>query len=92
MLPESFALYPDFSTASYLPHMYPASSMNSIRIFSGVQTDNLNPKRVIEAANRAMLGIQLIDRSELYFAMLASEEILSKEWLSPEEDEAWADL
>lgn len=31
-------------------------------------------------------------QSEAYQTMLASESTLSREWNSPEEDEAWADL
>lgn len=31
-------------------------------------------------------------QSEAYQTMLASESMLSREWNSPEEDEAWADL
>lgn len=30
--------------------------------------------------------------SESFLTMLASEKVLSKEWDTPEEDEAWADL
>lgn len=30
--------------------------------------------------------------SESLYTMYASEEVLAKEWLTPEEDEAWADL
>lgn len=32
------------------------------------------------------------EQSEAYQTMLASESTLAKEWDSPEEDEAWADL
>ena len=31
-------------------------------------------------------------RSEAFEMMLASEAVLSRDWLSPEEDAAWADL
>ena len=31
-------------------------------------------------------------QSEAYQTMLASESVLAREWNSPEEDEAWADL
>lgn len=37
----------------------------------------------------------LIERgasSEAFQTMLASEEVLAKDWDTPEEDEAWADL
>jgi hypothetical protein len=30
--------------------------------------------------------------SEAYQTMLASEQVLNREWNTPEEDEAWADL
>ena len=31
-------------------------------------------------------------RAEMTFPMLAAESALSKDWLTPEEDEAWASL
>jgi hypothetical protein len=30
--------------------------------------------------------------SEAYQTMIASEQVLNREWNTPEEDEAWADL
>jgi len=35
---------------------------------------------------------QILERSESYQTMLASEAVLSKDWNRPEEDEAWRDL
>ncbi len=32
------------------------------------------------------------DSSEAFQAMLASEDVLARDWNTPEEDEAWADL
>jgi hypothetical protein len=32
------------------------------------------------------------EKSEAYQTMLASEQVLSKDWDTPEEDEAWAHL
>ena len=35
---------------------------------------------------------KILEGSESYYTMLASEEVLSQEWNLPEEDETWCDL
>jgi len=91
MPPESIAVYPTVPELPYSFYVYPPSAESSFRMFSGVENDNLNPNRILNAM-KVMLGIQLIERSEIYFAMLAREDVLASEWCSPEEDEAWGNL
>jgi hypothetical protein len=38
------------------------------------------------------LSLKLQETSEAYQTLLASEEVLQRDWDRPEEDEAWADL
>ncbi len=43
-------------------------------------------------AERETKWVGVRELSEAYQTMLASEEVLSRDWDRPEEDEAWADL
>jgi len=42
--------------------------------------------------NANTLQLQRIPYSEAYLTMLASENVLSRDWNQPEEDEAWENL
>jgi hypothetical protein len=43
-------------------------------------------------AERQPQILQILESSESYQTMLASQEILAKDWNRPEEDEAWRNL
>lgn len=52
------------------------------------------PKSVVNLLGSSSLDTRYADvfLSESFLTMLATEEVLSRDWDSPEEDEAWAHL
>jgi hypothetical protein len=63
----------------------------SILVLTGEQNDNIDISKLLSITT---LSIQNPEStySEAYLTMIASEDVLRRDWDLPEEDEAWANL
>ncbi len=69
-----------------------ASARISIHIHVSRKGDTYIPSNELLDASLTHRRIRPNPLSEAYQTMLASEAVLSRDWNTPEEDEAWADL
>ncbi|MBM4030384.1 MAG: DUF2281 domain-containing protein [Planctomycetes bacterium] len=56
------------------------------------QLRRLSPDKLVVVYDFVSYLIERAATSEAFQTMLASEEVLARDWDTPEEDEAWADL
>ncbi len=62
----------------------------TIKVIPAVDTEHIVGGCFIESTQFPTTSIQ--EHSEAFAIMLASEDVLGRDWNDPEEDEVWADL
>jgi hypothetical protein len=67
------------------------STENHFAVFPYIQASKVNWMQLFTADATSVLESCPL-RSEAYLTMLASEDVLRRDWDLPEEDEAWANL
>jgi len=91
VISEAVVSFPYFEPPEIIFTPSNSSSGYSISISSDPQSHSFNIQIILDDFITA-LGIHRPDFSESFLTMLASEEVLMREWLTPDEDEAWKDL
>ena len=89
MLPQTIKLYASSSESGRLIASNLNSSATSYNLCICEQNEGFSAADQIRAFLSELLGSQY---SEAFETMLSSENVLRKDWDTPEEDKAWANL
>jgi len=76
-----------------LPKFVASSNSDGIRFGEVSSSSYIARNFYISAETAPVIHVEVdVDPNQAFACMIASENILEKEWNTPEEDEAWADL
>jgi len=76
-----------------LPKLVSSSNSDRIRFGEESSTSYVVRNVYLSAETAPAIHVEVdVDPNQAFACMIASEDILAKEWNTPEEDEAWADL
>ena len=91
MLSETLTITLNSTSVRQAVSLPSASTRQRTLVFVGSQSKVISWSQLLGIGVRP-IGVPRARYSEAYQTMLASENVLRKDWDTPEEDDAWADL